>query len=139
MDWMSMLNQVWELCIIPLLGILTIYIVNYIKVKNAELKQKTDNELYQKYMDMLTTTVINCVITTNQTYTEALKKQNAFNAEAQKEAFQKTYDAVIQIMSQDAMEYLKTAVGDLEELITKKIEAEVNNNKKELKPAVEAE
>jgi hypothetical protein len=42
-------------------------------------------------------------------------------------------------MSQDAMEYLKTAVGDLEELNTKKIEAEVNNNKKELKPAVEAE
>jgi len=38
-------------------------------------------------------------------------------------------------MSKDAMDYLQTAVGDLKELITQKIEAEVNNNKKELKPA----
>jgi len=38
MDWMSMLKQIWELCIVPLLGILTVYVVNYIKAKNEELK-----------------------------------------------------------------------------------------------------
>jgi hypothetical protein len=86
-------------------------------------------------MDMLETTIVDCVIATNQTYTEALKKQNAFTAEAQKEAFAKTYNAVMAILSQDAVDYLTAFVGDLDLFIKQKIEAEVSENKKELKPA----
>ena len=136
MDWMAMLKDVWELCVIPLLGILTVYIVNYIKAKNAQLKQQTDNDLFKKYMDMLETTIVRCVIATNQTYTEALKQKNAFDADAQKEAFQMTYDAVLGILSEDAVDYLKSAVDDFELFITQLIEAEVNNNKK---PVIAAE
>ena len=90
-------------------------------------------------MDLLETTIVSCVITTNQTYTEALKKQNAFDVEAQKVAFKMTYDAVIKILSEDATKYLETAVGDLKLFITQRIEAEVSANKKELKPAEPAE
>ena len=135
MDWTNMLKDIWEIVIIPLLGVLTIYLVNFVKAKNAALKQQTDNELQKKYMDMLETTIISCVLTTNQTYTEALKKKGEFGVEAQKEAFKKTYEAVIQILSQDAINYLQTAVGDLQLFITQRIEAEVSANKKELKPA----
>lgn len=135
MDWANMLKDIWEIVIIPLLGVLTIYLVNYVKAKNAALKQQTDNDLQKKYMDMLETTIISCVVTTNQTYTEALKKKGEFGVEAQKEAFKKTYEAVIQILSQDAINYLQTAVGDLQLFITQRIEAEVSANKKELKPA----
>ena len=139
MDWMSMLKDIWELVAIPVLGILAVYIVNFIKAKNAQLKEQVKNDTYKKYMDLLETTIVSCVITTNQTYTEALKKQNAFDAEAQKIAFKMTYDAVIKILSEDATKYLETAVGDLELFITQRIEAEVSANKKELKPAEPAE
>lgn len=139
MDWMSMLKDIWELVAIPVLGILSVYIVNFIKAKNAQLKEQVKNDTYKKYMDLLETTIVSCVITTNQTYTEALKKQNAFDAEAQKVAFKMTYDAVIKILSEDATKYLETAVGDLELFITQRIEAEVSANKKELKPAEPAE
>ena len=48
---------------------------------------------------------------------------------AQKVAFQKTYDAVIAILSDDAKEYLTNVYGDLTVFITNMIEAEVNRNK----------
>ena len=80
-------------------------------------------------MDMLTQTITDCVIATNQTYVESLKAQGKFDAEAQKKAFELTSNAVLSILSQDAQEYLTSAVGDLNAYITKKIEAEVNANK----------
>ena len=129
MEWMILLQQIFELCVIPLLGVITIYIINYIKVKTAELKTTNSNEITNKYLDMLSATIIECVIATNQTYVNSLKGQNAFDEAAQKVAFQKTYDAVIAILSDDAKEYLTHVYGDLTVFITNMIEAEVNRNK----------
>jgi ABC-type lipoprotein release transport system permease subunit len=37
MEWLPLVYQILEVCIIPLLGILTAYIVKYINAKSAEL------------------------------------------------------------------------------------------------------
>ena len=103
--------------------------ISYINVKRNELNGKTDNELAQKYVNMLTNTITDCVIATNQTYVDALKDANAFDAEAQKVAFQKTFDSVMAVLSDDAKNYLAAAYGDLTAYITMKIEAEVKINK----------
>ncbi len=129
MDWLNILQQIFELCIIPLLAIITRSLVIYISTKKDELKSKTDNELAKKYLDLLNDTIANCVIATNQTYVEALKKGNAFTADAQKAAFEKTYQAVIATLSEEAQKYLSEVVGDLQTYITQKIEASVNQNK----------
>jgi hypothetical protein len=129
MNWLEMLYQILEVCVIPLLGILTVYAVKFIKVKSDEIKTKADNELADKYIDLLSTTISDCVIATNQTYVEALKKENAFTAEAQRKAFELTYDAVLEVLSDDAVIYLTSIYGDLSKYITAKIEAEVNLNK----------
>lgn len=129
MDWLNILQQIFELCIIPLLAIITRSLVIYISTKKDELKNKTDNELAKKYLDLLNDTIANCVIATNQTYVEALKKENAFTADAQKAAFEKTYQAVIATLSEEARKYLPEVVGDLQTYITQKIEASVNQNK----------
>lgn len=126
---MIILQQIFELCIVPLLGIITTYIVSYIRAKINELKTNNSNETLVKYLNMLSTTVIECVIATNQTYVDNLKGQNAFTEEAQKIAFQKTYDAVIAILSDDAKNYLTNIYGDLTVFIMNMIEAEVNRNK----------
>ena len=127
--WMPMLQEIFKVCIVPLLGILTTYFVILDIAKAKEHAEKSDNELAAKYIDMLTQTITDCVIATNQTYVEALKDKDAFTAEAQKEAFNKTYNAVLAILSDDAKEYLTNAFGDLEAYIKSKIEAEVNMNK----------
>lgn len=130
MDWLNLLTQIFEVCIIPLLGILTTYIVKYIQVKSAEITEKTDNAIIDKYTVMLADTISACVLATNQTYVEALKKQGSFDAEAQKTAFNMTLNAVMNILSDDAKKYLSEAFGDLNSYITSQIEASVNMNKK---------
>ena len=134
---MEMLQQIFQVCIIPLLGVLTTYLVVYIKNKTDQLKKTTDNELYQKYMQLLSETITNCVIATNQTYVESLKNKNAFDINAQKEAFNRTYNAVMDILSQDAIEFLNGAVGDLDTYIKKTIEAQVSVNKSFERPIKE--
>ena len=129
MNWLKMLYEILEVCIIPLLGILTVYAVKFIKIKSDEITKKTNNEIANKYIDLLSTTISDCVIATNQTYVEVLKKNNAFTAEAQKEAFKLTYDAVMGVLSEDAKTYLTSIYGDLTAYITTKIEAEVILNK----------
>lgn len=129
MDWLNILQQIFELCIIPLLAIITRSLVIYISTKKDELKSKTDSELAKKYLELLNDTIADCVIATNQTYVETLKKGNAFTADAQKAAFEKTYQAVIATLSEEAQKYLPEVVGDLQTYITQKIEASVNQNK----------
>ena len=135
MEWLPLLYQILEVCVIPLLGILTAYFVKFINVKSAEIQHKVDNDNADKYIAMVADTISACVIATNQTYVDALKKQNAFTAEAQKEAFNLTYNAVMNILTEDAKKYLTEIYGDVTIYITNKIEAEVNLSK--IVPVVE--
>ena len=129
MEIMDLIAQIFEVCIIPLMGILTAYFVKWIGVKTEELKEETKNEKTEKYLNMLNNTITNCVIATTQTYVDTLKAQGAFDIEAQKTAFTMTYEAVAKLLTDEAAEYLNEAVGDLNLYITQKIEAEVNLNK----------
>ena len=125
----QLIAQIFQICIIPLLGILTTFLITWIKSKKDALKQQTDSELAKKYLDMLDNTITDCVIAMNQTYVNSLKQQGKFDSEAQKKAFTDVYNKVIAILGQDAIEYLNSAIGDLNEYITSKIEKEVSSNK----------
>ncbi len=129
MEWLPLLYQILEVCVIPLLGILTAYVVKYINAKSAEIQNKVDNDTADKYIAMLDDTICACVIATTQTYVEALKKDNAFTKDAQKEAFNLTFNAVMAVLTDDAKKYLAEVYGDLTAYITNKIEAEVSLNK----------
>lgn len=129
MEWLALLYQILEVCIIPLLGILTAYFVKWVNAKSVEIQNKVDNDTADKYIAMLDDTICACVIATTQTYVEALKKENAFTKEAQKEAFNLTFNAVMAVLTDEAKAYLSEIYGDLTAYITNKIEAEVSLNK----------
>ena len=126
---MELVTQIFEVCIIPLLGVLTAFFVKWVNAKTAEIADTRKNETEKKYINMLNNTISDCVIATTQTYVDTLKKQGAFDAEAQKEAFAMTYSAVMKLLTDEATEYLNTIIGDLSLYITQKIESEVNLNK----------
>lgn len=126
---MELLNQIFEVCVIPLLGVLTTFLVKWLNTKINQTKEASNSELQKKYLSMLNDTITNCVIATTQTYVETLKKQGKFDVEAQKIAFNMTYEAVIGLITDEASEYLTEAVGDLQLYVKNKIEAEVNINK----------
>ena len=129
MGYIEIINQLFDLVIIPLLAALTIYAVKWINAQANNLKTKTDNEVLDKYLSMLAETITKCVIATNQTYVETLKKEGKFDEAAQKVAFEKTYTAVMEIISVDMVDYLTEFVGDFETFLMQSIEAEVNSNK----------
>ena len=130
MNWTELLTQIFELCIVPLLGILTSFLVMLIKSKIKEIQNKIEGDLDDKYLTMLSDTITACVLATNQTYVDSLKDKNLFDTKGQKEALNRTYKAVISILSKDATKYLTEAYGDLQKFIMEKIEAEVQVNKK---------
>ena len=125
----QLIAQIFEICIIPILGVLTTFLISWINSKKEALKQQTNSETIRKYIDMLDNTITDCVIAMNQTYVNSLKLQGKFDAGAQKKAFNDVYNKVIAILGQDAIEYLNSAIGDLNEYITSKIEKEVSSNK----------
>ena len=129
MDWLELLNQIFQICIIPLLGVLTTFLVAYINKKKEALKTQVDNTLYHKYIDLLSQTITDCVIATNQTYVDSLKASGTFDIDAQKKAFGDTCNNVLAILSDDAKEYLSVALGDLQAYIANRVEAEVKLNK----------
>ena len=125
----EILQMLFQIVLIPLLGTLTIFAVKFLNAKSTELQQKVENDTADKYIAMITATVEQCVIATNQTYVEALKKAGKFDAEAQKEAFNKTLEAVLAILNSDAKEYIIAATGDLNVYLTNLIESSVSLNK----------
>ena len=136
MEWSIIINEIFQVCLIPLLGILTKYLIQYIQIKGDEIQAKNkERENYEhteklnKYIKMLTDTITKCVIATNQTYVETLKKQGSFDLKAQEVAFQKTLLAVQATLSTEAKEYLTEFYGDLDIYIAQAIEAAVNENK----------
>ena len=126
----EIIQDIWQICIIPILGILTAFIVKFLKIKSEEIVGKVDNDIAEKYIYLITDTITNCVIATNQTYVDSLKKEGKFDEKAQKVAFEKTLNAVLAILSEDAKIYIKETTGDLNTYLSQMIEAEVSKNKK---------
>ena len=126
MNFDNIIDILFKLCIIPILGILTKWFVCFIQEKINEASAKTDNELTQKYYSMLSETITNCVMATNQTYVEALKKEGKFDLAAQKIAFAKTKDAVMSILDVEVINYLSTIISDFDTYVNEQIEAKVN-------------
>lgn len=129
MDKIELIKELFEIVILPLLGALTLFAVKWINAKANSLKEETDDLVLQKYIDMLSSTITQCVIATNQTYVDNLKKEGKFDKEAQLKAFDMTYQAVLAILSDEAKKYLVEAVGDFETYLNQLIEAEVSGNK----------
>lgn len=126
---MELITQIFEVCIIPLLGVLTTFLVRYINAKMKALADTTNDEKQKKYIEMLNNTITDCVIATTQTYVDTLKKQGKFDKEAQEQAFLMTFNAVSSLLTEESKKYLNEAIEDLDLYIKQKIESEVNINK----------
>ena len=134
--YLGLLSSIFEVCIIPLLGVLTAFAVAFLKAKKEEIlakiatnKTQEEKELAEKYLNMVEDTVTKCVLATNQTYVDSLKDEGKFDTEAQKIAFNKTLDAVLAILTDDAKNYLTHIFGDLNVFLSNLIESQVKINK----------
>ena len=82
MEYTILISNIFQVCIIPLLGVLTTFFMKWVNAKSAEIQASINDATLKKYMEMLTSTITDCVIATNQTYVESLKAQGKFDAAA---------------------------------------------------------
>lgn len=133
MDLLTTLNEAFQVIIPMITTLLAVWLIMGIRKVAKEASEKSSSELVDKltdkYFKMLETTVTNAVLATTQTYVEALKKENAFDKEAQEKAFNMTYEAVMKVLTDEAKRYLEAAVGDLELYTKNLIEATVKLTK----------
>lgn len=131
MDWMNLVQDLFKVVLLPLIGVLATYLINLIQNKTKELKEKTKNEKVNTYLDFLEKVVTSCVEATTQTYVKEMKDKNCFDEKAQKEAFNKTFNAVMSILSKEGQENLSIITSDLQEYIKQKIEQIIKEKKAE--------
>lgn len=129
MNWLETANEVCQVLLPLVLTALSVTLISYVNTKLEEGKKMSESDLTDKYLTMLQGTIEDAVLATTQTYVEALKNQNMFDKEAQKHAFELTYDAIMKVLTDDAKKYIESAVGDLETYITNKIESTVKLSK----------
>ena len=126
---MDMLQDIFFTCVIPLFGILCAYGIAFLRKYSEKIKEESDNDLFDKYMDMVISTVEICVIATNQTYVDELKKQGRFGPEEHDIAYHKTLEAVKAILNEEAKKYLAEIYGDVDFYISQLIQEQVRLNK----------
>lgn len=126
MDWMEILQPAVQMIVTAIVGLLASMAIAAIDAKKKEILQRIQDKRAKKYVEMITETIKKCVIVTNQTYVESLKEENIFDETAHKEAFKRTYDAVLNLLSGDVINYISEVYGDIEAYITSGIEMQVN-------------
>lgn len=102
--------------------VLTVYACKFLQALYEEHKGKIKNETIRTVLGNVTDMIASAVTTTTSTYVKSLKAEGLFDADAQKEAFNKTYEAVKQQLTAESKEIIEQVYGDIETYLTNKIE-----------------
>ena len=100
----------------------TTYLCRWLASLYEGNKMKVKNEKAQVVLGQVTDMIIAAVETTTSTYVKQLKAQDLFSAEAQKEAFNKTLEAVKKQLTEESTNIIAEVYGDVDTYLTNKIE-----------------
>ena len=116
MDWQSLLLSLLSVVLTALVGWLSERLISLINAKISNTK-------YAQYLKDALDIVTRAVKATYQTYVEALKNQNMFTEEAQKEALTRAKNMVLTQLSKDSQSFIESNFGNVETWIQESIEA----------------
>lgn len=126
----EMVNTAMTVVIIPILGIITKYIVMLLKSKVTELEHRVNNDTLSKYLNLAEDAIETAVISVNQTFVDTMKKQGTFDQAAMEKSFYIAKNKALAIMGASAQNALSAAYKDIDAWLDSKIELYVNQNKK---------
>ena len=110
--------------------VITGFVCKWLASLYANNKTKIKNETAQVVLGRVTDMIVAAVETTTSTYVKQLKADNLFDADAQKEAFNKTFESVTKQLTEDAKQIIAENYGDVKVYVTNKIEQLVEAAKK---------
>ena len=127
---MEILKDILYILITAAVPVLTTYICKFLYAKWTEGKAKIENEKISTTLDSVVTMVLDVVESVNQTFVDELKKKGEFTEESAKEAFNKSKETALKMLSNDAAEIITMVYGDIDVYIDTLIEATVKQLKK---------
>ncbi len=132
----EMINTIVGAVLVPVLPILTAYIIALLKKKTAEINQSIENQTLQKYITIAEDAICTAVVSLNQVLVDAAKKSGQFDQQAQEEAFAQCKEIAISLMGGTARTALKEVYNDFDAWIDNKIQYYVNKEKQKKNSAV---
>lgn len=108
----------------------TTYLCKWLSSLYEGNKERIKNEKVQTVLGQVADMIMAAVETTTSTYVKNLKAENLFDADAQKDAFNKTFDAVKKQLTAESIQIIIDTYGDVETYLTNKIEQFVSDSKK---------
>ena len=132
----ELLNQLLIAAMTVCIPILTAYASGWIKKAAEGAAARTESIKAQGYIQEIADAISAAVGCISQTYVDSLKAAGQFTADAQKEAFRRSYDSAVRSLSPAAAAFIEEIYGDVGEYITQRIEAEVRRQKSEAPAAL---
>lgn len=129
MDLQQFLSELLIVVIIPLMGVLTKYLITLIQGITDDLKVQKDiknNALIKEYIDDIETIIIKAVETTNQEYTNVLKANGEWSEDNFRTAFNITKDKVLKLLTEENKELIKTIYNDIDSYIETVVESYIS-------------
>lgn len=127
---MEFIKDLLYILITAAVPVLTTYVCKFLYTKWTESKVNIKNEQIQDTLDKVTNMVLDVVQATNQTFVDSLKKNGEFTKEAAIEAFNKSKETVVKMLSDDAVTIITEVYGDIDVYLDTLIESIVKQLKK---------
>lgn len=127
---MEMLRDLLFELALACIPIITVYTGKFLYAKWEETRGKIKNDKVQKTLDEVVEMVVNVVQATNQVMVDELKKNGEFTKEVAVEAFNKSKETALKMLSDEAAEIIANVYGDVSTYMDTLIEATVRDLKK---------
>lgn len=127
---MEFLQDLLIVIITAAVPVITTFVCKYLQLLYEDHKNKIKNERAQVVLGQVVEMIGSAVQTTTSTYVKQLKADSLFDKEAQKEAFQMTYDTVKCQLTDEATAIIEEVYNDVETFLATKIEQMVEEMKK---------
>ena len=128
---LEFLKELFFVVITAAVPVLTAYIIVLIRKVGNNAAANAESTKAKTYITEAAEAIAAAVAATNQTYVDALKNAGKFDADAQKDASEKTLAACLASINPAAQRFIEAAYGDIREYLTTRIEAEVRKQKNE--------
>lgn len=127
---MEFIKDLLYILITAAVPVLTTYICKFLYTKWTESKTNIKNKQVQDTLDKVTNMALDVVQSTNQTFVDSLKKNGEFTKEAAIEAFNKSKETILKMLSYDAVMIITDIYGDIDVYLDTLIESLVKQLKK---------
>lgn len=126
----EVLQNVLYAAVTAAIPVITGFVCTWIASLYENNKTKIKNERAKVVLEQVKDMIMAAVETTTSTYVKNLKAEGLFDADAQKEAFNKTFEAVKKQLTEESTKIIAETYGDVETYLINKIEQFVEELKK---------